>query len=250
MEENQVGDGDTGVMRHKDIVAHPLEDGKSLVRLLKWTGGDLDIVRAARVSYDADWRAGKDEESDTKLIQSMIRRGHTSPFEHVTLTFEVVAPIFVLRQWHRHRTQSYSEHSARYSELNKGTYVPTIDQIGVQTLKEKQGKDTQNLGAMNPTAVQSIMRDHMAVAQRTYSQLLEMGVSRELARIVLPVAAYSHMFVTMNLLNFFRFAELRCDSHAQYEIQVYARAMLDMVREHVAPVATQAFINKIWPEGN
>lgn len=221
--------------------------GPSIVRLLRWSGGDIDIVRAARVSYMAAWRAGQDENSDTKLIHSLMRRNHTSPFEHVAVTFEIVAPIFVLRQWHRHRTQSYSEASARYKELDIGYYVPTIENIGVQSKTDKQGTERAEGTGLNPAAAQSIMRDHMAVCEKSYRQLLEMGVSREQARIVLPVAAYSHMFVSMNLLNLFRFTTLRCDPHAQMEIRVYAELMLDLVGRHVAPVAVAAY-RKTHPE--
>lgn len=235
-------------VEHRSVlpVRHVLDGG--YVRLVRWSGGDIDVARGARVSYNAEWRAGKDEQSDTKLIKFLMNSGHTGPFEHVTMTFEVKAPIFVLRQWHRHRTQSYSEVSGRYSELDLGYHVPAIEHIGAQSKTNKQGRDTGSLQA-SPAAVQAIMRDHMSVCEKSYRQLLEMGVTRELARIVLPVATYSHMFATMNLWNFFRFAQLRADCHAQFEIRVYADAMLDMVREHVAPVATQAFINKTWPEG-
>lgn len=240
MEESKVGET-------LPLPARQVLDG-GFVRLVRWSGGDIDVARAARVSYNAEWRAGKDEKSDTKLIRFLMNNDHTGPFEHVSLTFEVKAPIFVLRQWHRHRTQSYSEVSGRYSELDLGYHVPAIEQIAGQSMDNKQGRGPEGLNS-SPTAVQAIMRDHMSVCEKSYRQLLEMGVTRELARIVLPVAAYSHMFTTMNLWNFFRFAKLRADSHAQHEIRVYAGAMLDMVREHVAPVATQAFITKTWPEG-
>jgi len=223
------------------------------VRLVDWMGSDVDIVRAARVSYQAAWRAGKDEGSDAKLIRSLIKRGHTSPFEHVVLKFDVRAPIFVFRQWHRHRVWSYSEASARYSELDMGFYEPERENIGAQSMTEKQGRVTENWApenaTMNATAVQSIIRDHNSVAQRTYRQLLEMGVARELARVVLPVSAYSQMFGTVSLHNLFNFIRLRSDSHAQYEIRVYSDAMLKLAK-HVAPIAVQEFINKNWPEGD
>lgn len=218
------------------------------VRLVEFMGDDLSIVRAARVSYQAAWRAGKDENSDAKLIRSLMQRGHTSPFEAVQLKFDVRAPIFVFRQWHRHRTWSYNEVSARYSELDMGFYEPEQSVIGRQSEKEKQGRDFDGIG-FNPVAVQSRIRDANMKAQELYRDLLSQGVSRELARIVLPVSAYSQMFASVNLHNLFRFIELRSDSHAQYEIRVYSDAMLKLAKL-VAPIAVQEFINRNWPEGD
>lgn len=211
------------------------------VRLVDWMGGDLDIVRAARVSYQAAWRAGKDDKSDAKLINSLMVRGHTSPFEAVQLKFDVRAPIFVFRQWHRHRTWSYNEVSARYSELDMGFYEPDIPVIGAQTVKEKQGRTTEGV-QFNPVAVQSRIRDQNQKSHALYRDLLEQGVSRELARVVLPVSAYSQMFGSVNLHNLFKFCGLRSDAHAQYEIRVYSDAMLELARK-VAPLAVEAFID-------
>jgi thymidylate synthase ThyX len=115
------------------------------VRLTDNMGDDLSVVRAARVSYDADWRAGEDEGKDKKLIEYMISHGHTSPFEAVTFTFEVKAPIFVFRQWHRHRTWSYNELSARYGELPAEFYVPHESCIGTQSKSNKQGREFKAL---------------------------------------------------------------------------------------------------------
>jgi thymidylate synthase (FAD) len=211
-------------------------------------GDDLSIARAARVSYNGVWRTGKDEASDAKLIRSLMRRGHTSPFEHVTLKFDVRAPIFVLRQWHRHRTWSYNEVSARYTELDMGFYEPAIADIGAQSLADKQGRDTA-LMAFSPVAVKSRIRDHNIKSLALYRDLLEQGVARELARIVLPVSAYSQMFATVNLHNLFAFIRLRSDKHAQYEIRVYSNAMLQLATV-VAPIAVQEFILMNWPEGD
>src|SRR6185437_10165910 len=111
------------------------------VRLVESKGGDISIVRAARVSYDAEWRAGENEGSDARLIRYLWKNAHTSPFEHVVFTFEVKAPIFVLRQWHRHRTWSFSELSARYRELPEEFYVPKPEHIGVQSKDNKQMRD-------------------------------------------------------------------------------------------------------------
>lgn len=207
-----------------------------IVRLVDSMGTDLSIARAARVSYDAAWRAGADESSDEKLIRYLWRNAHTTPFEAVTFTFEVKAPIFVFRQWHRHRTQSLNELSARYRELPETFYVPEASVIGKQAAKNKQGRDA---AAPDPVSVGMIQLACEA-AFSVYRDLLARGVPRELARTVLPLATYSHMFATMNLLNLLRFLTLRHDEHAQYEIRVYADAMLESVRP-IVPVAVAAW---------
>lgn len=209
------------------------------VRLVDYMGSDLSVVRAARVSHSADWRAGEDEGSDAKLIRYLWKNRHTTPFEAVTVTFEVKAPIFVLRQWHRHRTWSYNEVSARYTELPEEFYVPEIDQIGVQSSKNKQGR-AEPFSRHWAQSQQECIRSVCELAFDNYKNLLAMNVSRELARLVLPVATYSRMFATVDMLNLFRFLTLRCDAHAQYEIRVYAEAMRDLVRR-VAPVCVSAW---------
>jgi thymidylate synthase (FAD) len=208
------------------------------VRLVDSMGSDLSIVRAARVSYDAEWRAGEDSSADEKLIRYLMRNKHTSPFEAVTLTFEVKAPIFVLRQWHRHRTWAYNEVSARYTALPEEFYVPDIDAVGSQSASSKQARDLKPV--QHGMAAIDIMRRHNTRAFENYRELLSLNVPRELARSVLPVATYSHMFATVNLHNLFHFLRLRLHEHAQYEIRVYAEAMLQFAKK-VAPVAAQAF---------
>lgn len=208
------------------------------VRLVDSMGSDLSIVRAARVSYDADWRSGEDAGSDQRLINYLWKNGHTSPFEAVALTFEVKAPIFVFRQWHRHRTWAYNELSARYRPLPEEFYVPDPSAIGVQSSDNKQMRD---MGGENHEAAVAI-KEACAASFRSYNALLASGVPRELARSVLPVATYSHMFATVNLLNLFRFLGLRQHEHAQHEIRVYADAMKQLA-EAVAPTAVGAFSN-------
>ena len=209
------------------------------VRLIDSMGGDLSIVRAARVSYDAAWRAGENKGSDDRLIRYLWEHAHTTPFEAVTMTFEVHAPIFVFRQWHRHRTQSYNELSARYRELPSEFYIPHVDVIGTQATNNKQGRQEGGLRA-NRLLEQAELADACNNAFSVYERLLEAGWPRELARSILPVNTYSTMFATMNLLNLFRFLTLRTDPHAQYEIRVYADAMLELI-EPIAPVAVDAW---------
>jgi thymidylate synthase (FAD) len=211
------------------------------VRLVDSMGDDLSVVRAARVSYDAAWRAGEDQGSDKRLIGYLWKHRHTSPFEAVTFTFEVKAPIFVLRQWMRHRTWSYNEVSARYCELPEEFYVPRPEMIGVQS---KDNKQARNLAAPIERAESEesaqIIEDTCRLAFQRYKVLLGRGVPRELARSVLPGATYSHMFGSVNLLNLLHFLSLRSDADAQYEIRVYALAILDLVRE-VVPICIEAW---------
>lgn len=210
------------------------------VRLVDHMGGDISVARAARVSYDAAWRAGEDEGSDAKLIHYLWRNHHTTPFEAVTLTFEIKAPIFVLRQWHRHRTWSYNELSARYRPLPEEFYVPDPAMVGEQASANKQGRQPSAIDRAEEVAS---MKEACAACFRAYGHLLAAGWPRELARAVLPVATYSHMFATVNLLNLLRFLTLRCDGHAQYEIRVYADAMRELARA-VAPVCIAAWEQK------
>lgn len=212
------------------------------VRLVDSMGSDLSVVRSARVSYDADWRAGEDEGSDHRLINYLWRNKHSTPFESVQFTFEVKAPIFVFRQWHRHRTWSYNELSARYKELPSEFYLPKAELIGEQSKNNKQGRQE----ILNPDVTKQreteikILEDACNVSFSTYKLLIERGWPRELARSVLPVNTYSHMFCSVNLLNLLKFITLRDHDHAQYEIRVYAEAMKKLITP-VVPTVMKAF---------
>jgi len=212
-----------------------------MVRLVDSMGSDLSVVRAARVSYAASWRTGNDQGSDARLIKYLWRNKHTSPFEAVTFTFEVEAPIFVLRQWHRHRTWSYNELSGRYRELSQRFYVPEPVMIGQQSANNKQARE---LTAPPNDSAPRLMREANEASFAVYKELIHQGVPRELARTVLPLSTYSHMFATVNLLNLLKFLTLRLHPHAQHEIRVYAEAMRDLARM-VAPVCVGA-----WEETN
>lgn len=223
-------------MNRPDPVIKVLDHG--LVRLIDHMGNDLSIVRNARVSYDAEWRAGEDDGSDARLINYLMKNRHSTPFEAVTFTFEIKAPIFVLRQWHRHRTQSYNELSARYKQLPSEMYVPALDQITTQSTDNKQMRTT----TQHPFApdFQARIQEHNAEAYELYEFLIDEGCPRELARGVLPLNTYSHMFCTMNLHNLFHFLGLRDHAHAQHEIRVYAQAMLELI-EPIVPVSVAAW---------
>ncbi len=205
------------------------------VRLVDHMGSDLSVTRAARVSYDAAWRAGQNERGDAKLINYLWKNRHTTPFEAVTFTFEIRAPIFVLRQWHRHRTWSYNELSARYRELPEKFYVPDPAVIGDQSTDNKQGRQLGQASLLNRSAEVDRYLEGCHQSYQEYLFFIEAGWPRELARMRLPLSMYSHMFATVNLLNLFKFLTLRCDSHAQYEIRVYADAMRDLIQP-IVPV--------------
>lgn len=211
------------------------------VRLVNFMGSDIDVSRAARASFDAAWRAGQDEDSDKKLINYLWKNSHSTPFESVEFQFEVKAPIFVFRQWHLHRMWSYNELSARYKKLPEEFYLPKPEQIGVQSKDSKQARVICE-GEMAIGRQQEIdgAKALMEMAFRGYSELLASGWPRELARSVLPVATYSHMFAKVNLLNLLKFFSLHSDANAQYEIRVYSDAMKELIRP-IVPVCLQAF---------
>lgn len=210
------------------------------VRLVDHMGDDLSVVRAARVSYDADWRAGTDTGSDERLIAYLMEHKHSTPFEAVTFTFEVKAPIFIFRQWHRHRTWSYNEVSARYTELDEGFYAPKPEHIGIQSKLNKQVRVIEGPVTVEQQRAFWDIEDSCKKAFDTYKDLLARGVPRELARSVLPVAAYSRMFATVNLHNLMHFLRLRMHSHAQWEIRQYANALCDLAGS-VCPVTIREF---------
>src|SRR5262249_47881310 len=157
------------------------------VRLVDFMGEDIAIVRSARVSYDAAWRAGEDAGSDAKLIRYLWKHQHTTPFESVVFQFEVKAPIFVLRQWVRHRTFSLNELSARYRELPEDFYVPAPDQVGAQSPDTKQAR----IAAPPDVESSALIRAACESAFSTYRELLQRGVPRELRALG---AARQHVF--------------------------------------------------------
>lgn len=228
-------------------VIHLLDHGH--VRLVDHMGSDLSISRAARVSYDEEWKAGEDPRSDEKLIKYLYKHHHATPFESVTFTFDIKAPIMVFRQWHRHRTQSYNELSARYRELPNEFYIPKPEHITPQSKDNKQGRAADGFTDAQKADIIDRLTKHSQDSFELYRllsrdpldfEIAGYGLARELARMVLPVNTYSHMFATMNLRNLMGFLTLRCDSHAQYEIRVYADAMHTLAKS-IVPVAISAW---------
>jgi thymidylate synthase (FAD) len=214
---------------------------KGFVRLVESMGSDLSIVRSARVSYDADWRAGQDTGSDARLIRYLLKHRHTSPFESVLFTFEIKCPMFIARQWHRHRTWSYNEVSARYTELDEGFYIPDPFTVGEQSADNKQMRLLGSNRSFSDTeSIVSMIRDNALRTKAVYDNLLARGCPRELARSVLPMNAYTRYFGTVNLHNLLHFLELRLHSHAQWEIQQYAEALAKLI-EPVVPVTMAAW---------
>jgi thymidylate synthase (FAD) len=219
---------------------------KGFVRLVDVMGDDTAIVRAARVCTDPNAGGGRTPErtpeQDRKLIWYLWTHGHTSPFEMAELKFHVKAPIFVARQWVRHRTASWNELSARYAEVPDEFYVPMAESIAAQSKSNKQGRGEPLRGDTAATA-QYFFSAASADAHRTYRDLLAMGVARELARAVLPVSTYTQWVWKIDLRNFLHFLTLRLDEHAQYEIREYAQALLSLA-EPLFPTTFRA-----WREG-
>lgn len=203
---------------------------KGYVRLVEKLGSDWSPLRSARVSTGGDEGQNTDNSmslKDQKLIQYLLDNGHTSPFESIVLTFEIKAPIFVVRQWHRHRTWAYNELSGRYSELPCEFYVPDADKIGKQGKLNKQSRDTSEEIDASEQIAKFI--EACESADENYRYLLHREWPREIARAVLPVNWYTRMYGTVNLHNLFHFLNLRNHSHAQYEIREFAIAISKIV---------------------
>ena len=233
------------MFQQEEIKKIPVLD-HGYIRLLDCMGSDIDVIRAARVSYDSAWRSSKKEGNDNKLLKYLWKNNHSSPFEHVVFKFEVFAPILVFRQWHRHRTQSYNELSGRYRELERVFYVPSVDVIGIQSKDNKQARDMVDPTNDHIEAIKIMERSNNRSFDE-YERLLELKIPRELARSVLPVSTYSHMFCTGNLLNFLKFLTLRLDIHAQYEIRQYACEMRKLMKP-IVPVTIDTFDDFLYDQ--
>lgn len=207
------------------------------VRLVDYCGGDQRIVQAARVSYGAGTKTYRE---DRGLVHYLLRNAHTSPFEQVSLTFHAKMPIFVARQWVRHRTARLNEISGRYSVMKDEFYLPEGDAIAPQASDNKQGRSSSAFDSGRQQAIRTAMTEQQTRSYREYQELLDCDVARELARINLPLSMYTEWYWQIDLHNLFHFLALRLDPHAQFEIRSYAEVILDITR-HVCPVATEAF---------
>ena len=204
---------------------------KGFVRLVDQMGDDRAIVQAARVSYGEGTKTVRE---DAALIDYLMRHRHTSPFEMVVFKFHVKAPIFVARQWFRHRTASVNEISGRYSILKEEFYAP--EAFRKQAKRNKQASE----GALLDEEALALLRKVEQEAYGAYRALLEKGVAREMARMVLPLNLYTEFYWKQDLHNLFHFLKLRLAPEAQWEIRQYARAIAEIVKERV-PLAWAAF---------
>ena len=210
---------------------------KGFVRLVDYLGGDARIVQAARVSYGDGTKSVRE---DAGLIDYLLRHQHTSPFEQVVLTFHIKMPIFVARQWVRHRTARLNEISGRYSIMRDECYLPASKDIAFQSTDNRQGRMSEPAPLEVRTQIRDTLQAQQETAYREYSALIDTKLARELARINLPLSAYTEMYWQIDLHNLFHFLKLRCDSHAQKEIRDYAFVLLEICRS-VAPLATKSF---------
>jgi len=207
------------------------------VYLVDYLGNDEAIVQAARVSYGT---GTKKVSEDRGLVRYLRRHLHTTPSEMVELKFHVKLPIFVARQWIRHRTANVNEYSGRYSVLDDEFYLPAPETLRKQSQTNRQGGSDETLSPEQADQVQSLLRDAYAAAYRGYSEMLDLDLARELARIGLSVANYTQWYWKIDLHNLFHFLMLRMDSHAQHEIAVYGHAMAQIVKD-AFPWSWEAF---------
>ncbi len=209
---------------------------KGFVRLVDSMGGDDAIVQAARVSYG---QGTSRVSQDRGLIRYLMRHRHTTPFEMVEFKFHCKMPIFVARQWVRHRTANINEYSLRYSEARDEFYTPDPEHIQFQSALNKQGRK----GEVPAEMKQKVLDYFNEISERSfamYTELNEAGIARELARAILPVNLYTEWYWKNDLHNLLHFIGLRSDSHAQYEIRVFSDAMAESVKA-VAPFAWEAY---------
>ena len=220
------------------------------IRVIDYMGTDSAIVQAARVSYGKGTRKVNE---DAGLINYLIRHRHTTPLEMCEIKFHIKLPIFVARQWIRHRTANVNEYSGRYSIMDKEFYVPQAEHLAAQSQSNRQGRGTVLEGAEAARALEYLKGDALR-AYKHYEEMLnenedgqvieegKMGLARELARMNLPVNFYTQWYWKVDLHNLLHFLSLRADAHAQYEIRVYAEAMLELVKAWV-PITYQAFMD-------
>jgi thymidylate synthase (FAD) len=209
---------------------------KGFVRLVDYLGGDQRVVQAARVSYGAGTKTVRE---DRTLIHYLYRHMHTSPFEQVVLTFHCKLPIFVARQWIRHRTARVNELSGRYSLMRDEFYIPAAERVRTQSTVNRQGSG-ESVPAEVAQLVLNALKAGQESAYQDYEDVLGLDVARELARINLPLSLYTEWYWQIDLRNLFHFLELRLDPHAQHEIREYAKALARCAKA-VAPVSYEAF---------
>jgi thymidylate synthase (FAD) len=220
------------------------------IRVIDYMGDDTSIVQSARVSYG---KGTKKVSTDEGLIRYLMRHWHSTPFEMCEIKYHVKLPIFIARQWIRHRTANVNEYSARYSILDKEFYIPAKEQLSAQATNNRQGRGDLITG-QQADEVLKILKDDAVRTYDNYEKMLnerfdgtiidekKSGLARELARMNLTLNSYTQWYWKTDLLNLMNFLFLRGDSHAQYEIRVYAEKMLDTVKKWV-PITHAAFLD-------
>jgi len=211
---------------------------KGFVCVIDVLGSDERVAQAARVSYSKGTKQVRD---DAHLIDYLMRHGHTSPFEQCGLILHIKMPLFVARQWMRHRTAKVNEISARYSILPNEFYIPSKDVVAQQSSDNRQGRDAVPVDEKQALRYIQHIKESYERTYQLYEKFIKENIARELARIVLPVAIYTECYWQMDLHNLFHFLLLRLDHHAQYEIRCYAHVVLRVIRAFF-PVCTQAFM--------
>lgn len=235
----------------EDILFEPLPVlDHGFVRVIDYMGDDSAIVQAARVSYG---KGTKMVNEDKGLVNYLMRHRHSTPFEMCEIKFHVKLPIFVARQWIRHRTANVNEYSARYSIMDKEFYMPNPEHLAAQSTINRQGRD-EILQGEQATRVLDLLREDALRAYQHYETMLNEdsagnvldptlpGLARELARMNLPVNFYTQWYWKIDLHNLMHFLSLRADPHAQYEIRAYADVMLEVLKKWV-PITYEAFMN-------
>ncbi len=208
---------------------------KGFVKLVEFMGGDRAVVQSARVSHGEGL---KGEEKDKKLIRYLLKHQHLTPFEHAVFKLHIKCPIFVARQWFRHRWASYNEISGRYTEYPDEYYIP--EKLRGQSQKDKQSSDFISIPDQKKL-IEEIEKIQEKVFE-FYRKLLEKGVARELARMVLPLSLYTQFYWTVNARSLMNFINLRADYHAQWEIRQYAEAIAKIFKEKM-PWTYEAFVD-------
>ena len=227
----------------KPLIGKKIEclDDHSFVRLVDYMGTDDAIVQAARVSYGDGTQTIRE---DKGLINYLLKNEHTTPFEMVEFKFHCKMPIFVARQWIRHRMASVNEYSARYSVLKDEFHLPET----FRAQAKGRGAKQISKGGIDPAVESALLTEYdglYKMAYALYTKAIDLGVGREMARICVPVAVTTEWYWKIDLHNLFRFMKLRLDAHAQWEIRVFAEAMADIIKE-IVPVAWDAFEEHIF----
>ncbi len=237
----------------EDILYQPLPVlDHGFVRVIDYMGDDSAIVQAARVSYG---KGTKKVQEDAGLIDYLMRHRHTTPFEMCEIKYHVKLPVFVARQWIRHRTANVNEYSARYSVLDREFYIPAPEHLAAQSASNRQGRGDVLQGE-EAARVLSLLKEDSARCYDHYEEMLNesadgavidpdrSGLARELARMNLPINIYTQWYWKCDLHNLLHFVALRADPHAQYEIRAYADVLLETVKRWV-PLACESFVKQV-----